>query len=594
LVAVLRRGLAKQSADRYETATAFVAAMQQALIPPQILGDTESTVNVADDGPPTTATGPIASVSSPLPPPAEAATPVPEELEEEAVSSDSAPEAWTSDPGATFVVRREELADEAEEWPHDPGATYVVRREELADTPAEMIPERAHDPEVTFIYDPDTSPQPATQATPVKPVPIKSPDPFETTGEPISIKRGAGGIMSNAELWPLTGRQTGMGLLLLVVVIGAVIVWRSVWLSNGDETEEIIAPTTSPLELASPLMPITDSPGARWEQAGASQAIAANMPLPAPVSGQPVQITTASAPLTLALAGGAQLDMDMDTDILFKYMSDAPQAMIVELQAGRMVVIGTAVIQNILGGRTQVTNGLMGIVYAESPAFQFEIDCFRGPCAGQQSSEELEQVLQTGERLYMSRDDGRFVSPQQQLRHELYPFSPIIATPTLTPPPTITNTPLATATAATSATPTATATQTPEPTATPTATPTETPAVPFIPAPVIANLTCNNIQAYRRGDNVNFTWTWQGQLRQNQYLEVRIGPNARNSNLQWQGTANSNDRQGTLWLLTLPISQFYDPNTLDLNWQVYLMQSRTNGTNFEVTRSSRGCLRIQP
>jgi hypothetical protein len=25
-----------------------------------------------------------------------------------------------------------------------------------------------------------------------------------------------------------------------------------------------------------------------------------------------------------------------------------------------------------------------------------------------------------------------------------------------------------------------------------------------------------------------------------------------------------------------------------------LMQSRTNGTNFEVTRSSRGCLRIQP
>jgi hypothetical protein len=194
----------------------------------------------------------------------------------------------------------------------------------------------------------------------------------------------------------------------------------------------------------------------------------------------------------------------------------------------------------------------------------------------------------------MSRDDGRFVSPQQQLRHELYPFSPIIATPTLTPPPTITNTPLATATAATSATPTATATQTPEPTATPTATPTETPAVPFIPAPVIANLTCNNIQAYRRGDNVNFTWTWQGQLRQNQYLEVRIGPNARNSNLQWQGTANINDRQGTLWLLTLPISQFYDPNTLDLNWQVYLMQSRTNGTNFEVTRSSRGCLRIQP
>jgi hypothetical protein len=485
---------------------------------------------------------------------------------------------------------RKEVEEPA--WPHDPGATMVYDpQKDDSEAPPPPTPTWKHDPGATIVYDPRREATPSPPPPSPKPKPVEA-DPWQKGGKSRGIKRGAGGKAAPSFRWPLTGVQTAVsiiGILLIAILIWG---WQQGWFAATAEAE----PTATAVATAVPnnttttdnaILPLSSAADATWTHGCDSGSISANQPLPAPIEGRRLQIKTAASPLRLSLPDGPQLDLDADTEVTFKMTGDEVAT---ELRQGKLVVTAadTAVIQNSFGATAQVSNGLMGIIYSEEP-FQFEVDCFDGRC---EANDLNTQSLNGGQGTAIGAG-GQFVDPEPA-RNENYGFVTAVATPTATPMPS--STPNATATPIPSSTPTPTNTPTREATATPTPTetPTETrPPIAFA-VPNLNQLTCPSQKTFRANETVRFTWTWQGQLRNDQYLEVRVGPNASNSTLNSIGRASPELKEGDVWVMPIAVSQFFNPNALDLNWQVYLMQERSSGSPTVLARSQRGCLQIQP
>jgi hypothetical protein len=308
--------------------------------------------------------------------------------------------------------------------------------------------------------------------------------------------------------------------------------------------------------------------------------------LPWPTAAEPLRLITSDDALTLMLPGGGQLVLAPDSEVSLAPAAD-PTHLLVEIQQGRLLLAAGGIplqAHTPLDSTAQVENGMMGVGYTESP-FLFDVDCFSGSCVVTDLGATVD--LTSGER--SSLDGGQLAAPEPA-RHELYGFVTAVATataaPTATATTTGTNTPVPTQTA------TATGTPTPEPSATPTLTPTATLVIISRATPRLATYTCNAPGNFTPNQVISFVWTWSDQLRSNEYMEVRVGPQGGSSALM-RSVGSNVEQQGQQWLMNIPASQFFEANFHDYEWEVVVVRSTNSGPAVMV-RSVRGCIHVAP
>lgn len=398
------------------------------------------------------------------------------------------------------------------------------------------------------------------------------------------IKRGAGGVIdeprrSRFKLWYLL-----IPLILLLLAGAVVILWQQGVFGGtaviGDATPE---PTATVTDLA--IAVSSPSRRAVWQMGERGGPLETDT-LPWPTANEPLHLITAADPVSLVLPDQTAVHLAPDSEITLIPAAD-PEQLLVEMVQGRLLMAATTgQVKTGLGSTAQVTNGLMGIGYAESP-FLFDVDCFSGDCVV--TDLDATVSLAGGDRSYLS---GGSLAAPEPARHELYGFSTAVATPTTAPTFTATATMEATNTATPTRTPTATRTPSPEPSATPTITPTATLSVVSRPTPRLTVFTCNAPGNFNKTQVIPLAWTWAGELRTNEYMEVRIGP--KGSSAGFMRSVGSNvERQGQQWSMNVAASQFFDTNFFDYEWEVVVVRPTNSGPTV-VVRSARGCLHVVP
>jgi hypothetical protein len=391
------------------------------------------------------------------------------------------------------------------------------------------------------------------------------------------IKRGAGGAIEESprrggfKIW-----YAVVPLVLLLVIAAVAVLWQQGVFSGTAVTSTPTPPATTP---ALTIAVIEGTPGE-------NNGLLDDNTLPWPTAAEPLRLVTTDAPLVLGLPENGQLYLAPGTEIALKPAA-VPDQLLVEIVFGRLLLFSDTPmpVQTPLDSMAKVAQGMMGVGYSETP-FLFDVDCFSGTCTVEDLGNAI--TLVGGERSYL--DGGQLAAPEPA-RHELYEFATAVATATTTPLPTATATPADTATATPTPTHTPTRTPTPEPTATPTLTPTAT-VIISRPTPRLTAFTCNAPGKFNKTQIISFTWTWADELRNNEYVEVRIGP--KGSSAGFMSSLGSNtERQGQQWLMNVAAGQFFNPNFFDYEWEVVVVRTTTSGP-VAVLRSVRGCLHIEP
>ncbi|GIK55914.1 MAG: protein kinase [Chloroflexi bacterium] len=481
------------------------------------------------------------------------------------VSQSAAVDVWQSrtDPEATFVVEPPPpRAESSWRTSAEPDATFVIEPPDRFPPPTTVAPR----PEPSAVWPPPVSPD-MTLATP--------------------IKRGAGGVVdeprrSRFKLWYLAIP------LVLLLLTGAVAV---LWQQGAFGGTAVAEPTPEPTATVTGLTITVSSPSRRavWQMGERGGPLEAET-LPWPTADEPLHLITAGDPVSLVLPDNSQLHLAPDSEITFKPAAEAEQ-LLVEITQGRLL-LGAArapwQVKTGLGSIAQVENGLMGIGYSESP-FLFDVDCFAGSCEVMDLDTAVSLV--GGERSYLT---GGSLAAPEPVQHELYGFSTAVATPTIAPTLTATATTEPTHTTTPTRTPTASRTPTPEPSATPTLTPTATlgAVAPSRPAPRLAVYTCSAPGNFNKTQIIPFAWTWNDTLRNNEYMEVRVGP--KGSSAAFMRSVGSNvELNGQQWTMNVAADRFFDMNFFDYEWEVVIVRPTTSGPSV-VARSVRGCLHVAP
>jgi cell division septation protein DedD len=482
---------------------------------------------------------------------------------------DGANQQPTSGSGSAGVSQKENTAPPTDRTKvGDPHATRVYSREELAQLDQRLAAE---------VVDSTLAENPAGH----KPL-----NELTLTAPPI-IKRGAGGtktiphsrsLMFGGENWLTYFKQWQ---LLGVIVFLTVLFGVFAWIFLREKSLRTVA--TVELRVVDPGM------GAIWLQGDETVQIENRIELPAPRQGLPVQVVAGVAPLSIQLFDETQLSLAPKTSVSFLFSETALDRLLIQIEDGTMLVVGTATIQNPLAHSAKVTRGNMGVIFRESP-FYFVVDCFSGECTTGKNT----QALPSGKRTEVGKD-GRLLFPGL-VQHEHYIVFSVVATstPTFTPTamPILTNTPILTVT------PTVTPTRTPIPTPedTPTSTPTETPEISEVPPITINGFSCNagEVITYKTSSVIEFSFNWAGRLASNQYVEILTGPRGSNTTLNYTETVPPERRIGNTWTIQLSIPQYniYNPNWRDYHWQVRVMERTVSGNTFPVRFSGRRCFSI--
>lgn len=640
LAPILARALAKKPEDRYESVTAFAQALQQAALagqppdaailrkaPPPPLADRPPTIHPAPEPADADATMIIrppqqpAAPSTPEPAPESPVTapPAPEEPpvaeRPHMAEPDTPPGMTTAVPlsaipaadDATFVVERPTLPDPKPDEPSpketkatplaktssEPDATFIVEP-----PPADWGQSRqAHppaDPDATFVVElPDDAPpellSAARRRPDVAPAPADTewPPPSYTATGP-AVRPGAGGKITPAakrsfKAWPVAVIIIG------VILLGALgVAWQRGLLAGTAAAANTPTPTPMLSDLA--IAVINPSRKTTWQLGERGGPLAEDGVLPWPTGSDPLRILTSGDPLALTLPGGAQLHLDTNTEVALSVPDAAtPAQFLLEIHQGRLVALASSqpvTIKTPLDSTAQLQGGLMGVGYAETP-FLFDVDCFSGTC----HVTDLDTTVQLAadERSYL--EGGNLAAPEPA-RHELYGFTTAVTPPTATPTRLPVDTATATLQPTSTATATAKATRTPLPTATPTITPTATIVFVARAAPKLVQFTCSAPGTFNKSQIIPFAWTWNDQLRTNEYLEVRVGPKGSSSAFMRSVGSNAEQR-GDQWIMNVPAGQFFDFNFFDYEWEVVLVRS-VNNTPSVLARSTRGCIHVDP
>ncbi len=491
-----------------------------------------------------------------------------------------------AEPDATIVVEpppqwTSPKSAPVDEWINraDPAATFVV---EPPPPRAEPDWRTSAEPDATFVVEPPDRLSPPPPAAPRREPSAVWPPPSPDMTLATPIKRGAGGVIdeprrSRFKLWYLA-----IPLVLLLLVAAVAFLWQ-----QGVFGGTAVANTPTPATAVINATISVSSPSRRaiWQMGERGGPLETDS-LPWPTADEPLHLITAGDPVSLALPDRTAVHLAPDSEITLKPTAD-PEQLLVEIVQGRLLLAATVgQVKTGLGSTAQVTNGLMGVGYAESP-FLFDVDCFSGNCVV--TDLDATVSLAGGDRSYLS---GGTLAAPIPARHELYGFITAVATPTTAPTFTATATTESTNTATPTRTPTVTHTPTPEPSATPTITPTATLVVVSRPAPRLAVFTCNAPGEFNKTQIIPLAWTWADELRNNEYMEVRIGP--RGSSAAFMRSVGSNvERQGQQWSMNVAASQFFDTNFFDYEWEVVVVRPGNSGPTV-ILRSVRGCLHVIP
>lgn len=122
---------------------------------------------------------------------------------------------------------------------------------------------------------------------------------------------------------------------------------------------------------------------------------------------------------------------------------------------------------------------------------------------------------------------------------------------------------------------------------TPQATETPDTPTPIAPIPQIVGFPCGDqVREYGRGAKVVFTWSWDGDLAGEEYLEIRIQPA-----IIGNFTVFPDSENGDSWTKIISISEFTVEGKSDYRWQVVYM-TKERGDPRRITQSSHGCFRL--
>ncbi len=441
------------------------------------------------------------------------------------------------------------------------------------------------DPGATFVVDPRSEAASAawkqTAGTSEKPEMDPSMT-FVISGDEVrqQIVSGAGGETTAPKEGGLKAWHIGalVGVVLLVLLFAALFMWQRSRSTTPSETEIVAEESAIPV-IEGPVIHFADPTADMAVTIGGeavSMSPAGQVPVP---EDQPIRLEIGHLPVTVTLSDTTSLMLEAGTKIDVRQARE--NSWLLFLRNGRLVTTSENLLTVLtpLNAEAQLTSGMMGVGYQESP-FVFEVDCFAGECA----AEDLDMVPLTGGKGTGIGENGKLVPPEPA-HHENYGFAPVIATATAT----------STATATATSTPTIAATDpidtaTPTPSATPTLSPTVTATFVPRPRPVILNLPCNAPTTFNRNDTIFFEWSWTGQLRGDEYLEVRVGPQGA-TNLTSVGRAPQDFQQGNNWRMPVAVSIFFKKTALDYHWEVVHMHG--NGT-WALARSQRGCFHVNP
>ncbi len=543
LAPVLEHALAKQPADRFATVTAFITALQEAATAPGTLSENDKTMIAG--------AGLAAAITNAV-----------HDSESLAKTARPAIDSSSADPEATFVLDRptaSKLQDTAESLPENDTATE----------PPVPEPDVSVDPNATFVLDSPAALAALRDTDSPAPEPLAEPEPaisridaadYDDT-QPATPKAGAGGKTEIEESrWPLPGWAIAVIAVIFMFLAAAFIFANSGAKTSDTLPAEISNGATSSVNSSPPPF-VTIPPDGR---------------LPWPGEGETIRLLAAEGPVSLSVADDVQLFLDTGAEIHLQtaVAENGEKQLEGELRNGRILLITEnrpVVIYNTANMAASLTSGSMGAGYTESP-FSFDVDCFQGAC--QITDQNVPAITLTGgERGAIENGAMVMAGPT---RNELYLFPPIstpTAAPTASPRPTSTPRP--------AISPTATATPTPTPTETPTATPTDSAAYPYTFQLLEPNAGCPPVPGkfdYKQNDTIVFKWTWTGQLKNNEYLEVRIGPwGVRDARRlpSYSGRITA-PQQGDAWQVSILAKIFFDNNAQDYQWRVFHMSA--NGT----------------
>ncbi|MCP4356598.1 MAG: hypothetical protein GY796_01085, partial [Chloroflexi bacterium] len=498
---------------------------------------------------------------------------------------------------ATVVVvspkpedENEPTANEDDLPNHD--ATYIAKPVP-AETPVPVVPPEEDgwapsDVNATFIVEPIPDKKPERSATaavfkPSPPPPVRSRIDEASLNRDVVVKPGAGGQTPSGFRWPLKGWHTAVIFILIAIIALALFLGRGTAdiFTAAESTATIMATVPGEKKKIRVLNAEADTV---WQMGDKGGLLPEDGLLPWPNEDDSLVIIADDDAATLDMPDGTQFVLAPQTKLIFD-LTAADTLLDYHLSYGRLLINtnkNQITLETPLGSTASMTNGLMGIGYSESP-FLFDVDCFKGPC--DVTDLDIIQTLSEGERSYIG---GNGLASPEPVRNELYLFSDLVAEATVTPSSTPTRTALPTKEPTATLIATAADTSTPTPSATPTLTPTET-AI-FLPRPRIAQYSCSAPGTFTKNQNIQFAWTWRGQLRSGEYLEVRVGAQGA-TNLSSVGRASSEEKQGDLWVMTISAAQFFEDRFHDYEWQVVHMSS--NGRT-PIVFSSRGCLHITP
>ena len=557
MAAIVGKALAKNRTDRFATVGEFIGELQNTLFSGGTLLSHDATNIVGS----TSTTGKEPESASPE----TLAIPDEDRIDTHtAVSPEETAAAPVEEITKTTVIEKPREKDVGvvaanaaimqETTPKDPHATFIVNP--VPDEPIQ----------------PDSQPSLELVESPLD----DWPPPAHT--QP-SIKEGAGGTETI-----LPDRPTRKWLYaVLAGLVCVVILFSILFLSEKSETSApgIIASSPTGISPSCEIFIRNPTRNTTYRIGETGGPLPADGKIPCPNEDKPLLLHTSTDPISIDLNDDLQLYFAPETEITY-YATSRP----IELNQGRLVVV------NMSGAVTVTTPfdslainseaGKMGVGYSENP-YTFEIDCFEGACEGQ--DKENHEPFDEGRASYLK--DGDFVIPIAA-RNELYDFATVVPTPTELPAGTAVPSPTPLPTAISS-----TPTYTPTPQPTETVTPTDTPTLVRRTEPRITQYTCSNPGDFNNLQTIDFTWTWNDFLRdENEYLEVRVGPRGGSSELMRSIGTNA-IQEGNNWILTISAADIFDENAYELEWEVALVRV-SNNRPFTMARSGKGCLSVKP